>query len=89
MQWVLQCQMHLCKSDYLHQNGFTNLCFNKVMSHKSFGIQKIQYPELPGVGISVVSRFLTSTVVRTGVTRDSLDKILSAGVQLMCCKHVL
>lgn len=47
------------------------------MSHKSFSIQKIQYTELPGVGTSVVSQFLTSTVVRTGATSQPRYDIVS------------
>lgn len=58
------------------------------MSQNSFSIQKIQCPELPGVGISVVYRFLTIAGMGTAATRVSLDKIMSVEILLVLFKHV-
>lgn len=62
--------------------------FNKVMSHNSFSIRKIQYPELCSVGISVVYQLLKVAAKGTAATRISLDKIMSTEIQLVLSKHV-
>lgn len=85
---ILQSQMHLWKPYYLSFNAFGNLCINKVMSHNSFNIQKIENPELCSVGTSVVYQFLKLAGTGTAATRISLDKIMSAEIQLVLSKHV-
>lgn len=58
------------------------------MSHNSFSVQKIQYPELGSVGISVVYQFLKVAGTERAATRNSLDKIMPAEIQLLLLEHV-
>lgn len=58
------------------------------MSHNSSSVQKIQYPELRSVGISVVYQFLKVSETGTAATGISLGKITPAEIQLVLFIHV-